>query len=440
MSSVIMNRGRGSNLSNSTISSNINTRAGQTQPYRSQDYASRVRYSKPPRVYNRNTPSSQTIYTIEDGPIATRRMYQNQYLKKKRKTNLNIDLTSVENEQEPRPWFIWIISLIQLCIFIGELTYYGVLMGSPIETNFSLNPLFGPGAYFLIYIGASFSPCMHGISGITDNLTSTNFPCPNSASTTTTGCTLGGLCGFNGISGTPNQWFRFITPIFLHTGIIHIVFNLFGQLAIAGKVERSIGVIRTVIIYFVSGIFGFILGGNFAPNGLARLGCSGSLFSMIALSFLDLFYNWSTTSYPKIQLVLHLADVVISFVLGLLPGVDNFSHIGGFVMGLLLGLAILGSPKNIKRLATSRRTKRSKNKSINQQNSRKFFQNRRKSWWAWWVVRFIALAIAITMFVMFTESFYSGRIQCSGCKYMSCLPVNGWCDMGVLKTRNNSTR
>ncbi|CAF3438495.1 unnamed protein product [Rotaria sp. Silwood2] len=351
-------------------------------------------------------------------------------------SELTIGSISEENEKQRRPWFIWIMSIIQLCVFIFEIIYNSLLTTRPIETNLSLNPLFGPNPYVLINIGASFSPCMHAIDGITNNVSSTSFPCPNSATLTYTGCTLSDLCGYNGVSSTPNQWYRFIIPIFLHVGIVHIIFNLLGQLMIAGEIEKKIGILRIAFVYFASGIFGFIFGGNFAPNGLGRVGCSGSLFSMIALSFLDLLYHWKKTKRPKMQLTIHLIDIIVNFVLGLLPGIDNFSHVGGFVMGLLLGLGILGSPVNFRRHKRPKLSRRNTNEWKNRPWYQKLFYNRQKKWWAWWLVRFIALAAAITIFVLFTESFYSGRIKCDGCKYLSCLPVNGWCDLGNIQATN----
>ena len=50
--------------------------------------------------------------------------------------------------------------------------------------------------------------------------------------------------------------------------------------------EKAIGTVRFVIVYFPSGIMGFILGANFAGNGIASTGCSGSLFGIIALVLL----------------------------------------------------------------------------------------------------------------------------------------------------------
>ena len=121
--------------------------------------------------------------------------------------------------------------------------------------------------------------------------------------------------------------------MFLHAGLIHIGFNMLLQLTMARDMEISIGPIRFFLVYFSSGIFGFVLGGNFAAPGIASTGASGALFGIIALTLLDLLYNWQDRPKPWRDLAFIVLDVVISFVLGLLPGLDNFSHIGGFFMG-----------------------------------------------------------------------------------------------------------
>jgi membrane associated rhomboid family serine protease len=60
--------------------------------------------------------------------------------------------------------------------------------------------------------------------------------------------------------------------------------------------EKAIGTVRFVIVYFPSGIMGFILGANFAGNGIASTGCSGSLFGIIALVLLVISLSIKLTS------------------------------------------------------------------------------------------------------------------------------------------------
>jgi membrane associated rhomboid family serine protease len=61
---------------------------------------------------------------------------------------------------------------------------------------------------------------------------------------------------------------------------------------VGADMEKLIGTVRFILVYFPSGIMGFILGANFAGNGIASTGCSGALFGIIALVLLVL------RSYP----------------------------------------------------------------------------------------------------------------------------------------------
>lgn len=158
----------------------------------------------------------------------------------------------------------------------------GVLTKSPIMIRPQFNPMIGPSTYVLINMGARFVPCMRTTPDIQNSTLEINWPCPNSTSSDanhpTMQCSLSQLCGFSGVpnpepgkpydaQGRPNQWFRFIIPIFLHAGLIHIAFNMLLQLTLGRDMEKSIGPLRLALVYFSSGIFGFVMGGNFAAPG-----------------------------------------------------------------------------------------------------------------------------------------------------------------------------
>lgn len=295
----------------------------------------------------------------------------------------------------------------------------------------------------MIHFGARFTPCMHNVKNITDATSVIEWPCPNTTSLddSAASCTLSELCGFGGVpepkynseasmsnKPEPNQWWRFILPMFMHAGLIHIGFNLLLQLTMGREIEKSIGSIRFFLVYVSAAIFGFVLGGNYAAINPST-GASGGLFGIIALNMLDLFYSWSDRVSPVKDLMFIMLDIVISFVLGLLPGVDNFSHIGGLLMGLTMGLSVLHSPNALRRRIGEDEAPYS---TVNSAYARDtppgflknpigFFKGRKPLWWAWWLIRASALLLVFIVFIVLLNNFYTYHITCSWCKYLSCL-------------------
>lgn len=339
-------------------------------------------------------------------------------------------------------------------------------------TKPSFNPMIGPSTYVMINMGARYVACMHNVKGIQDLGQPITWPCPNStssdASNPSNQCGLGDLCGFGGVpeptytdinqSPEPNQWFRFITPIFLHAGLIHIGFNLLLQMTIGKEMEIAIGSIRFFLVYVSAGIFGNVMGANYAGVMAASTGASGALFGVIALTLLDLLYSWKDRRSPVKDLMFIMLDVVISFVLGLLPGLDNFAHIGGFLMGLALGICVLHSPNSLRRrLGAEDPSYASMHLTPNQggpppflKNPIGFFKGRKPLWWAWWLVRAGFLLTVIIVFIVLLNNFYIYHNTCSWCKYLSCIvsflithandhlltciqPVNNWCELDNFK-------
>ncbi|GBL47798.1 hypothetical_protein [Candidozyma auris] len=352
------------------------------------------------------------------------------------------------------PYFTILVTLIQVIVFIVELVKMAQLTGSAFQTSPYFNPMLGPSTYLLINMGARYVPCMHKLAGITSDPT-VQFPCPNSTSVDTNVCNLAELCGLSGISQDsngyhPDQWYRVITPIFLHAGFLHIGFNLLLQVTMGASVERAIGGLKYAIIYMASGISGFLLGANFSPNGIASTGASGALFGIIAANLLLFIYcgrkntNPYGTKHYKLFIFIMIFEVIICFVLGLLPGLDNFSHIGGFCMGLLLSILFLPDPSfvYIDGVYTYYADTSTLQLMLNSWNPMDKYSDKIK--WkvlAWAGFRVVCLVLAILYFALLFKNLYSkgmeeGKKTCTWCKYINCIPVNDWCKQGEVSVEN----
>ncbi|SPN98921.1 related to membrane protein [Cephalotrichum gorgonifer] len=377
--------------------------------------------------------------------------------KKKGKVGLG-QLGMIGADRKRIPWVVYILTIAQVIVFIVEIARNGVLTGTPIMIKPSFNPMIGPSPWVLVNLGARYAPCMHNVDVVQGSTIHINWPCPNTTSNAGD-CTLSTLCGFGGVpepaydgnkdqKPEPNQWWRLIVPIFMHAGLIHIGFNMILQLTIGKEMEMAIGSVRFFLVYMSSGIFGCVLGANYAAEGAPSVGASGSLFGVIALVLLDLLYSWQERKSPVKDLLFILLDIAISFVLGLLPFLDNFAHIGGFVMGIGLGVCVLHSPNALRRrLGTETPYTAVGGHGVEEgqaqtpfyKNPMGFFKGRKPLWWIWWVVRVGCLLTVIIGFIVLLNNFYLYRADCSWCHRLSCIPVSNWCDIGKLVIEKEQT-
>jgi len=137
-----------------------------------------------------------------------------------------------------------------------------------------------------------------------------------------------------------NEWWRFFTPIFLHVSLTHIVFNLIMQIKVGMDLEKSFGSVRLFLLYILCGVGGNLVSSCFLFNQI-QAGASGSLFGLLGLMLVDVFANWSKLRRPVCNLVIVIITIILSVGSGMMPGVDNFAHVGGLVVGLVGGFALL---------------------------------------------------------------------------------------------------
>lgn len=144
------------------------------------------------------------------------------------------------------------------------------------------------------------------------------------------------------------EWWRFITSMFIHIGLLHLFMNMLALYYLGILVENIYGSIRFFIIYFLSGIAGSVTSFAFSMNISA--GASGALFGMFgALIYFSLF---NRNEFGKALNRNILTILAINIVFGLLiPQIDMGAHMGGLVAGLIAA-AIVGLKKQ-KSLALS---------------------------------------------------------------------------------------
>ncbi len=132
------------------------------------------------------------------------------------------------------------------------------------------------------------------------------------------------------------DWYRLVSAMFLHAGLLHIAFNMLALYWLGTVVEQALGTWRFLLVYFVSGIAGsagaLVLTGPFAVT----VGASGAIFGILgALLVLEYVATGSFAGQAMALIVINLALTLT------IPNISIGGHLGGLIGGILATFALL---------------------------------------------------------------------------------------------------
>jgi membrane associated rhomboid family serine protease len=145
------------------------------------------------------------------------------------------------------------------------------------------------------------------------------------------------VVGYTPYGIAEGEVYRLFTAMFLHYGILHLFMNMWALWILGRSLEADLGPIRFLALYLVSGLGGSVAAYLFSPAA-ATAGASGAIFGTFAALFIVFRRLGRDTSSVIPILILNLA---ISFV----PGISLAGHLGGFVTGGIIALALSYAPR-----------------------------------------------------------------------------------------------
>jgi rhomboid protease GluP len=138
------------------------------------------------------------------------------------------------------------------------------------------------------------------------------------------------------------QWWRLVTYMFLHSGVMHIAFNMWCLWDLGRLCESLYGRWTFAAIYLITGISGGLASVAWNPEVLS-VGASGAIFGLAGALAASFYLGEFSIPKVAIQGTLRSLLFFIGFnvVFGaMIPGIDNACHGGGLVSGLILGALI----------------------------------------------------------------------------------------------------
>jgi membrane associated rhomboid family serine protease len=138
------------------------------------------------------------------------------------------------------------------------------------------------------------------------------------------------------------QYWRLLTSMFLHIGLIHIAFNGYALWLFGTVIETELGRLRFLLIYFTTGIFAGAASYAFGTPVAVGAGASGAIFGLFGAFFA---YNYrrrsSALAAARLQQMVRL--IVLNAILALsLHFIDWRAHLGGLVAGVAAGYVAEG--------------------------------------------------------------------------------------------------
>jgi len=137
------------------------------------------------------------------------------------------------------------------------------------------------------------------------------------------------------------EYWRLFTPMFLHIGFMHFLFNSLALIYLGRIVELMYGRARFLAIYLISGYFGNILFLAFGSPNVISAGASGAIFGVIGAHIpLNRQLRQSRLFTSLRHAAAGIGYVVWIFFWSIGPRVNVLAHLGGILVGIVLGFVL----------------------------------------------------------------------------------------------------
>ena len=148
-------------------------------------------------------------------------------------------------------------------------------------------------------------------------------------------------CQYNLAIFAGNQYWRLITPMFLHGDFLHLISNAYFLYVCGEMVERIYGKWKFLLIYFVTGFCGNVLSLFLLELTAVSVGASGACMGLGGI----IVYLWMRRKNNFLRYFQNMTSFIVMIFFNVFYGffttnINNWAHLGGFISGILLGILL----------------------------------------------------------------------------------------------------
>lgn len=134
----------------------------------------------------------------------------------------------------------------------------------------------------------------------------------------------GAMYGGSGLS------LRLFSSMFLHSGVMHLLFNMYALYFLGNTIESVIGKYQFIFLYLGAGLIGSLIVAYFSSATTLTVGASGAIFGLFAYMIFSSAIDRSISSH---YIGIVALNMFISFTS---PGISILGHLGGFIGGFIM--------------------------------------------------------------------------------------------------------
>ncbi|MFD6637074.1 rhomboid family intramembrane serine protease [Micromonospora chalcea] len=136
------------------------------------------------------------------------------------------------------------------------------------------------------------------------------------------------------------EWYRLVTAMFLHFGVLHLLLNMWALWVLGRTLEAVLGPLRFLALYLLAGLGGNVAAYVFTAPNRTTAGASTAVFGLFAAIFVIMRRLGRDTSAIVPILVINL---IFTFTV---PSISVAGHLGGLVAGAVVSLILAYAPRS----------------------------------------------------------------------------------------------